>query len=148
MKGGCAKARWCERHWCGGCKRVNGLGKAVHGLGESHGAIRPAQGGNRGQEQTQKEGNEEEVGALQVDVQEAAGVRPDTPIPSAADFDGKDVTKDIDGDEADGKTIDATLDCQIHLLNKHQGTEPTHDIDVPMQSCLVLQRERDMGMHQ
>jgi hypothetical protein len=27
-KGGCARERWCERHWCWGCKRENGVGRA------------------------------------------------------------------------------------------------------------------------
>lgn len=58
-KGGCAKAKWCERHWCGGCKRVNGVGRTARGsegaAGE-FGVIVDSEGeGKNGEEEQQGE---------------------------------------------------------------------------------------------
>lgn len=73
LKGGCAKARWCKRHWCGACKRSNGQCKqVVKGDGLSHGVI----------DAGQREGGEEYG-----HVREA---RADTPLPGQGAVDASE----------------------------------------------------------
>lgn len=122
FKGGCAKGRWCGRHWCGGCKRSNGLRRqAGAGDGLSHGVV----------DNEQREGGDEyghaKLQVLQVGEGGEAS-KADTPLPAAA-------AADTEGDEGlgmqgglDGKTADLTLDCEAHMRGEHQASEPAHEI--------------------